>query len=146
MKNTILVVYKRLFDTGEIKWSNLELMASRLSELANRNRPWTAKFLHSLLKEHEGFKDYHNEALALSLQLLAHELDGGGATAMIISRSIVVVSTPLPPGTIIQGEVRRCQCGLWFVPRWHSQKYHDKRCKSKARYLRRKNIKEKNHA
>jgi len=143
MKEAILPLYRRLFATDKVSFANLEIMAERLSGLVERPKPWTAKFLDSLLHEYKGYQNYHNESLALALGLLSHELDGGGTQAMIVSRSIVISHIPLPPGTVIQGEVKQCTCGLWFVPKWHSQRYHDKKCKSKARYLRRLLKKEK---
>lgn len=142
MKEAILPLYRQLFATDQVSFANLEIMAERLSQLANRQRPWTAKFLDSLIHEYRGFEDYHSEPLALALQILNHELNNG-TVAMVVSTSAVISHIPLPPGTVIQGEVKQCTCGLWFVPKWHSQKYHDKKCKSKARYLRRLLKKEK---
>lgn len=136
MREPILDLYQKLYAT-DLCWANLEDMAQRLSTLVDRSRPWTAKFLDSLIHGYKGYEDYHSESLALALSLLKAQLENG-AQAMIVSRSAVISYVSLPPGTIIQGNVVRCPCGVYFVPAWASQKYHTKNCKRKAYYERRK--------
>ena len=137
VKNEIEDIYRKCFREA-VTMSNLDFLAGRLSEIAGRERPWTGKFLHSILREHNGFAGYRSAPLELALRAMRHDIDGTGAQALMISNG-VFTSTPLLPGTIIQGEPTRCSCGVWFIPRWGpQQKYHTKLCRRRAEYERRK--------
>lgn len=128
MKQQLEVLYERMFGPGKYTFENLEILAERLSFLSGRTRPWTAKFLDSILYEYKGYKEYKSDSLSMAIQLLLSSLDGQ-VQAMVVSDSAIISTTPLPPGTVIQGNLLKCTCGLHFVPKWGSQKYHSKACK-----------------
>lgn len=135
LKDKVLALYHKHYGP-DIHLDRLEFLAGQLSRIMQRDRPWTAKFLHSIIHAHNGYQDYSNPQLDMALDILAHELDGGKATLVISSG--VFSHIPLPPGTIIQGDVIKCSCGVHFVPRWASQKYHSKRCRRDMEYRRRR--------
>jgi hypothetical protein len=50
----LTTLYKRLY-ADDITMANLTDLAGRLSRLAGKSRPWTGKYLHSLLRGYSGF-------------------------------------------------------------------------------------------
>jgi hypothetical protein len=58
----------------QITMTNLDKMATDLSQIARRTRPWTGKFLHSLIKGYPGFSinNQLNDALTILASRLQH--------------------------------------------------------------------------
>jgi len=113
----------------KITIANLDELAGDLSQIAGRSRPWTGKFLHSLLKEYPGFNP--NRQLIEALDVLASRLDGFDE-AQARSKEVTVFATnDLPAGTIVLGQALRCArpgCQVRFVPTHPRQKYHNRAC------------------
>ena len=74
-KHTTLLIdlYRELYGST-ITIANLNELASDLSQIVKRARPWTGKFLHSLIKGYPGFTA--NGQLVEALTVLAHRQDG----------------------------------------------------------------------
>ena len=113
----------------EISIAHLDELAADLSQIAGRARPWTGKFLHSLLKGYAGFSI--NAHLVEALTILQSRLDGTDEVEAQASQATVRTVHTLPAETIILGEAQRCaapDCTILFVPTHPRQKYHSKRC------------------
>ena len=129
MRQLLLDVYQDLYGP-KITLANLRELAHDLSQIAKRERPWTGKFLHSIIKEYAGFSA--NRQLSQALTILAAQLDGVNevqACAQEINGLLAV--NDLPPGTVILGQAKRCArpgCSVVFVPTHPRQKYHSKQC------------------
>ena len=54
VRQLLLDVYRDVYGP-KITMANLNKLANDLSQIAGRSRPWTGKFLHSVIKEYEGF-------------------------------------------------------------------------------------------
>ena len=66
-------IYQEIYGS-KITMANLNELASDLSQLAGRTRPWTGKFLHSLIKGYPGFTT--NGQLSQALNILSGRLNG----------------------------------------------------------------------
>ena len=133
----LVEIYQALFGQ-KIKMAHLDELASDLSQLAGRERPWTGKFLHSLLKGYPGFNS--NGQFGEALTLLASHLQN--IDEMDHAQQATVKSLHhLPAETVILGQAKPCAapaCHILFVPTHPQQKYHSKACAETARRLRRK--------
>jgi len=135
----LLNTYQALYGP-EITISCLDDLATDLSQIAGRNRPWTGKYLHSLIRGYDGFSVNHE--LSRALTILGSCLDGTDevqARARVVNGLLAV--NDLPAGTVILGRARRCAnpgCPVIFVPTHPRQKYHSRACAEMARKLRRK--------
>ncbi len=134
-KQLLLEVYQELYGP-KITLANLSELAQDLSRIIGRSRPWTGKFLHSIIKEYAGFAST-TEHLNKALTILAAQLDGASETqAMAQEMPGLLAINELPAGTIILGQARRCArpgCVVQFVPTHPRQKYHSKACAEAAR-------------
>lgn len=121
-------LYTKLYGP-DITIINLNNLAAKLSQVAARNRPWTGKYLHSLLRGYPGFSV--NEQLARAIQVLVDLQSGtddieAGATVTTV-RSL----HPLPEHAIVLGHACLCAnpgCAIVFVPTHPRQKFHSKKC------------------
>lgn len=121
-------LYTKLYGP-DITISNLNNLAAKLSRIAHRERPWTGKYLNSLLRGYPGFSV--NEQLARAIQVMAQLQSGiddieAGATEATV-RSL----HPLPEHAIVLGQARLCAnpgCAIVFVPTHPRQKFHSKKC------------------
>lgn len=114
--------------------ANLNEFAATLSQIAKRDRPWTGKFLHSLLKGYPGFMA--NEKLLEALKVLRRRVSGAAEITAQATESTVLAVYRLPAQTIILGQPQQCAtpgCYLWFVPTHPRQKYHSKTCARQGR-------------
>ncbi len=133
-RELLLDVYQDLYGP-QITLANLSELAGDLSRIVGRNRPWTGKFLHSIIKQYAGFSI--NARLTKALTILAARLDGMNeiqAKAQEINGLLAV--NDLPPGTVILGVAQKCAapgCPVRFVPTHPRQKYHSKACAAVAR-------------
>jgi hypothetical protein len=121
-------IYQEIYGT-KITMANLNNLADDLSLIAKRNRPWTGKFLHSLIKRYPGF--IANGQLTAALTVLAARLDGLDEVQAQAKEVTVWAVNDLPGETVILGKARRCAtpgCQVWFVPSHPRQKYHSKGC------------------
>lgn len=129
-KQILLEVYQELYGP-KITLANLSELAQDLSRIVGRGRPWTGKFLHSIIKEYAGFSSTTSH-LAKALNILAAQLDGASETqARAQEMPGLLAINELPAGTIILGQARRCArpgCTIQFVPTHPRQKYHSKAC------------------
>ena len=136
-RTLLLDVYRALYGP-EIAITHLDELARELSQIAGRERPWTGKYLHSLIKGYRGFSV--NGKLVEALSILAARLKGTDevqARAREVDGLLVVHD--LPPGTVVLGQARRCAapgCPVVFVPTHPRQKYHSRECARVARRWR----------
>lgn len=122
----------------EIKMANLDELATELSELVGRSRPWTGKFLHSLIKGYPGFSA--NGQLAEALIILSSHRDGVDDVQARAKEAKVLTVHQLPTDTVILGEAQRCAnpgCQVIFVPTHPRQKYHSKTCAAQSQRQKR---------
>jgi hypothetical protein len=133
-RELLLDVYQGVYGP-KITLANLNELAADLSQLAGRSRPWTGKFLHSLIKQYAGFST--NSKLIKALNILAAQLDGlNEVQARAQEMKGLLALNDLPPGTVILGAATRCAtpgCLVCFVPIHPRQKYHSKVCAALAR-------------
>jgi hypothetical protein len=133
-RELLLDVYQDLYGP-QITLANLGELAGDLSRIAGRSRPWTGKFLHSIIKQYAGFST--NAVLTRALTILAARLDGmNDVQARAQEMNGLLAVNDLPPGTVILGVARRCAapgCPVRFVPIHPRQKYHTKACAAMAR-------------
>lgn len=133
-RELLLDVYQDLYGP-QITLANLSELAGDLSQVVGRNRPWTGKFLHSIIKQYAGFAT--NETLTRALNILAARLDGlNEVQAQAQEMTGLLAVNELPPGTVILGTARRCAapgCPVRFVPTHPRQKYHSKACAALVR-------------
>jgi hypothetical protein len=128
-------IYRRLYGP-QITMANLDELAADLSRVSRRSRPWTGKFLHSLIKGYSGFKA--TPQLVEALQILTHRLDGVDDIQARTRQVQLRTLNELPAETIILGQARRCAgpgCQVLFVPTHPRQKYHSKSCARLSRKL-----------
>lgn len=137
VRQLLVDVYQDVYGP-KITIANLNELAADLSGIAGRSRPWTGKFLHSIIKEYAGFAA--NSHLNKALSIMAARLDGADdleTRAQEVDGLLAV--NDLPPGTLVLGQARRCAtpgCPVRFVPTHPRQKYHSKTCAELARRQR----------
>jgi hypothetical protein len=133
-RELLLNVYQGLYGP-QITLANLSELAGDLSQIVGRSRPWTGKFLHSIIKQYAGFST--NDTLTRALNILAARLDGvNEIQAKAQEMNGLLAVNDLPPGTVILGVARRCAapgCPVRFVPTHPRQKYHSKACAAMTR-------------
>lgn len=133
-RELLLNVYQDLYGP-QITLANLGELAGDLSRVVGRSRPWTGKFLHSIIKQYAGFTT--NDMLTKALTILAARLEGlNEIQALAQEMNGLLAVNDLPPGTVILGVARRCAapgCPVRFVPTHPRQKYHSKACAALVR-------------
>lgn len=130
-------IYERVYGP-KVTIANLDDLAADLSRVVGRERPWTGKFLHSLLKGYNGFRA--NEQLVEALAILRRRLNGADDIQARTRQAHILALNDLPAGTIVLGQAHRCAapgCKVLFVPTHPRQKYHSKACAQFARRKRR---------
>lgn len=141
-RELLLEIYKDLYGP-QITLANLSELAGDLSQIVGRSRPWTGKFLHSIIKQYAGFST--NKVLTKALNILAARLDGmNEVQAAAQEMNGLLAVNDLPPGTVILGVARRCAtpgCPVRFVPTHPRQKYHSKACAALARQQKQQPLK-----
>jgi hypothetical protein len=138
----LLDLYQELYGST-ITIANLNELASDLSQIVRRARPWTGKFLHSLIKGYSGFTV--NGQLVEALTVLASRQDGVDEVRARAKETRVLTVNHLPAETVVLGRARRCAtpgCRILFVPTHPRQKYHSKSCAEKSRRLKRTKIRQ----
>lgn len=143
-KHTTLLIdiYRELYGST-ITIANLNELASDLSQIVKRARPWTGKFLHSLIKGYPGFTA--NGQLVEALTVLAHRQDGADEVQARAKEAKVLTVNHLPAGTVVLGRARRCAtpgCRIPFVPTHPRQKYHSKSCAEESRRQKRTKVRQ----
>jgi hypothetical protein len=124
----LIEVYKAFYGPN-ITLANLNDLARDLSQVARRSRPWTGKFLHSLIKGYAGFST--NQELIDALHILVDRLEGSDEIQRRAKEATILTVNDLPEGTIVLGPARRCAtpgCRVFFVPIHPRQKYHSRNC------------------
>ena len=122
----LIEVYKAFYGPN-ITLANLNNLARDLSQVAGRSRPWTGKFLHSLIKGYAGFTT--NNELIDALNILVSRLEGCDEIQRRAKETTILTVNDLPEGTIVLGQARRCAtpgCLVLFVPIHPRQKYHSR--------------------
>ena len=133
----LLDTYQALYGP-EIAISHLDDLARDLSQIAGRNRPWTGKYLHSIIKGYDGFSA--TDELVKILTIMASCL-GGTDEIQARAREVegLLAIHDLPAGTIILGHAQQCanpRCQLVFVATHPRQIYHSTACAQMARRQR----------
>lgn len=139
----LIEVYQNLYGPN-ITLANLNELAHDLSQVVRRSRPWTGKFLHSLMKGYAGFTV--NKELIDALSILASRLEGSDEVQQRAKEVTILTVNDLPAGTIVLGEARRCAtpgCPVFFVPIHPRQKYHSKSCAELSKRHNRNGVRKK---
>jgi hypothetical protein len=133
----LLNIYRDIYGSA-ITIANLNELATELSHIVGRARPWTGKFLHSLIKGYPGFSA--TEQLVEAIQVLDGQRNGLDEVEARAKEANVLAVNQLPAGTVILGQAQRCAtpgCQILFVPTHPRQKYHSKSCAEKSRRQKR---------
>jgi hypothetical protein len=110
-------------------------MAGKLSKISGRERPWTWRFLNSLLNSDKGFSI--SPEMERAIGIAERRLDGQ-SEAQARAREIMVLTTNgIEPGSIVFGHTTRCYCGLPVVFNHPGRKYCFEECLKRARQERR---------
>lgn len=148
MENTTSVLidlYHTLYGQ-KIRMTHLDELATDLSQIAGRTRPWTGKYLHSLIKGYPGFNA--NGQFREALTVLASQLEECEQLETQAQQTTVKTIHELPPETVILGQAKRCAtsgCNILFVPTHPRQKYHSKACAKIGQRQRRQNKRKRNN-
>lgn len=118
-------LYGSLDAPGKMK--NLRELADTLSKISNREKPWTHRYLNSLLNGDAGFRV--TPELETALRVQADRLDGAHPLlARVVEITAYSINGSVQSGSIITGHSMRCVCGTLFVPYHNLQKYCCKEC------------------
>ncbi len=132
----LLNVYQTIYGES-ITMANLNELAATLSQIAQRDRPWTGKYLHSLLKGYAGFTA--TDKLIETLTIFQRQLAGEDEVMAHATKATVLAIHPLSAQTVILGKAQYCAtpgCLVQFVPTHPRQKYHSKPCARRGRRRR----------
>lgn len=133
-------LYKEIYGPldGPGKMKNLAEMAANLSRIANRERPWTNRYLNSLINGNEGFA--LTEELYRALDAMAGKLDGANPLqAHLVEITAYSINGSVEPGSIITGKSTRCPgCLVLFVPHNYFQVYCGPECPGRPKRKGRK--------
>ena len=118
------------------KLANLSEMALRLSELAGREKPWTAKYLNSLINQNGNFRV--TEELQIALNALAGQLDNEPPLKAFVKKiKAFGLNGDVREGSIVTGTSKRCKgCFVLFVGKVPWQKYCCRDCRKKKSITR----------
>ncbi|MCB0207695.1 MAG: hypothetical protein KDJ52_00105 [Anaerolineae bacterium] len=133
-ENLLTAVYREIYgDPGNPgKMKNLDELAATLSKIAQRDKPWTARYLNALLLGHKGFSI--TEELELALYTLAGRLDDQPPLQARARPIQVLTINGVLPGSIVLGHTKRCAgCQIPIVPTVPWQKYCCPECRAKTR-------------
>lgn len=129
---TLAELYNQTYakDSRKKKDCLIEL-ADRLSKIAGRNRPWTWRFLNSLLNGDKGF------SISLEMERAIHIAEArldGQPEVQARSRAITVFTVNgIEPNSIVFGHTTRCYCQLPVVFNHPARKYCFEECRLRAR-------------
>lgn len=109
-----------------------ELISKELSDLARKDPPWSAKYIHSIYFAHKGF--IVTRRMALAIQTLAEIIDGASQSMAGLVTVELLASPEIPSGILLpkSATVLRCKkpgCGIPFIKLHPSQIYHDPSCR-----------------
>lgn len=110
------------------KMNNLRELATTLSKIANREKPWTHRYLNSLLNGDSGFRV--TSELDTALRVLTAKLDSSNPLeARLVEITVFSVNGHVQPTSIILGQSKRCKgCHALIVPKVPWQLYCGKEC------------------
>lgn len=135
MKETLLTaVYREIYGDPDKpgKMKNLDELAATLSKIAQREKPWTARYLNALLLGHKGFSI--TEELEQALFVLAGRLDDQPPLQARAKPVQVLTINGVLPGSIVLGHTKRCEgCQVPMVPKVPWQKFCSPECRKEAR-------------
>ena len=117
-------LYKTLYSDEANRKSNLEELASLLSDIAFRQKPWSGKYLSNILEDRKGFN--LSKQLEKACKILAARLDNQSPLQPLITREIKAYSINghIPDGVIILAEAAICPvCQVRFIKKVHNHKY-----------------------
>lgn len=136
LRTIYLEIYGPLNAPGKMR--NLRELAATLSKIAKREKPWTHRYLNSLLNGDSGFRV--TPELDIALRVLATKLDGANPLqARLVEITVYSVNGHTKPSSIILGESKRCKgCQVLMVPRVPWQDYCGKECPGRPKRKRAK--------
>jgi hypothetical protein len=134
--NLLEALYRELYGDPAApgKMANLRELAVLLSDIVKREKPWTYRYLNSLLNGDAGFRV--TPELEQALQVLATRLDNAHPLqAWLVKIEAYSINGAVQPGSIITGKSERCACGVLFVPHHHFQKYCCPQCPARVKKI-----------
>lgn len=134
--NLLESLYRELYGDPSApgKMANLRELAALLSDIAKREKPWTYRYLNSLINDDDGFRV--TEELEQALRVLAARLDQAHPLkGWLVKIEAYSVDGAVQPGSIITGKSERCTCGVLFVPHHGTQKYCCPKCPARAKKI-----------
>lgn len=134
---TLAELYKQTYalDSRKKKDCLIEL-ADKLSKIAGRKRPWTWRFLNSLLKGNEGFSI--SPEMERAIGIAERRLDGQPEVQARARAITVFTVNGIEPESIVFGHTTRCYCNLPVVFNHPNRKYCFEECRKLARQERKK--------
>ena len=134
---TLAALYNQMYGLDKrTKKDCLIEMADKLSKIAGRDRPWTWRFLNSLLRENEGFSI--NPEMERAIHIMGARLDGQSEVQARGHEIMVLTTNGIEPGSIVFGHTTRCYCQLPVVFNHPNRKYCFEECRQRARQERKK--------
>lgn len=119
-----------------VKMANLRELADKLSKIANREKPWTHRYLSSLLSGDKGFSI--SPELERAIHILENRLDGQPEIQARSRQITVFTVNGIEPDSVVFGHTTYCYCHLPVVFNHPSRKYCFEECRERARQERRK--------
>lgn len=133
--DTLKTIYEEIYGPLDApgKMKNLRELAGTLSQIAKRDKPWTHRYLNSLLNGDSGFRV--TPELDIALRVLATKLDGANPLqARLVEITAYSINGSVAPGSIITGKSTRCPgCLVLFVPHNYFQVYCGPECPGRPR-------------
>lgn len=134
LRTIYLEIYGPLDRPGKMK--NLRELATTLSEISKREKPWTHRYLNSLLNGDSGFRV--TPELDTALRVLTAKLDSSNPLeSRLVEITVFSVNGHVQPTSIILGQSKRCKgCHALIVPKVPWQQYCGKECPGKPKRKR----------
>lgn len=128
--DTLRTIYEEIYGSLDApgKMKNLRELAATLSQVAHREKPWTYRYLNSLLNGDSGFRV--TPELNTALKVLGSKLDNANPLqARLVQITAFSINGNVEPGSIITGKSTRCPgCLALFVPHSNLQIYCGPEC------------------
>ena len=133
----LITLYSQMYglDSRSKKECLIEL-ADKLSRIAGRSRPWTWRFLNSLMNGNEGFSV--SPELERTIHIAGARLDGQPEIQARSHEIMVLTTNGIEPGSVVFGHTTYCYCQLPVVFNHPSRKYCFEECRQRAKREREK--------
>ncbi len=122
------------YDPAAATVEEKQAIADRLSAIAKKARPWTWRYVQSVLAG----SIEPSPAFATAVNTLGASLDGVPLEVATSRRVQVLAMGQVKPGSLVLADSRACAnpaCPIEFVPRTPNQRYHSAACRCRSKSL-----------